>query len=144
MADSIFLKKRRGRALWLILPITIFLYLVLFPRPVGREMYLRTIWAKSLSPASTVLSDSAAPRWPFRASDTFGYADLDGNLYYVGQRLHNLSLSDSGFINYGSVPDHIVFMNTRGEFQFSIKSYGYPLLDPHLSQRLLWPERNVL
>jgi len=129
MADSIFLKKRRGRALWLILPITIFLYLVLFPCPVGREMYLRTIWAKSLSPASTVLSDSAAPRWPFRASDTFGYADLDGNLYYVGQRLHNLSLSDSGFINYGSVPDHIVFMNTRGEFQFSIKSYGYPLLD---------------
>jgi hypothetical protein len=76
-----------------------------------------------------VLLDSAAPRWSFRASDTFGYADLDGNLYYIGQRLHNLSLSDSGFINYGSVPDHIVFMDTRGEFQFSIKSYGYPLLD---------------
>ncbi len=129
MADSIFLKKRRGRALWLFLPIILFLYLVLFPRPLGREMYLRTIWAKSVSPASTVLSDSNSPCWSFRASDTFGYADLDGNLYYVGQRLHNLSLSDSGFINYGSVPDHIVFMNTRGEFQFSIKSYGYPLLD---------------
>lgn len=129
MADSIFLKKRRGRALWLILPIILFLYLVLFPRPVGREMYLRTIWAKSVSPASMVLSDSVAPRWPFRASDTFGYADLDGNLYYIDRKLHNLSLSDSGFINYGSVPDHIVFMNTRGEFEFSIKSYGYPLLD---------------
>jgi len=129
MADSIFLKKRRGRALWLCLPIILFLYLVLFPRPIGKEIFLRTIWAKSVSPASTVLLDSNAPRWSFRASDTFGYADLDGNLYYVGQRLHNLSLSDSGFINYGSVPDHIVFMNTQGEFQFSIKSYGYPLLD---------------
>jgi len=129
MADSIFLKKRKGRALWLLLPIILFLYLVLFPRPLGREMYLRAIWVKSVSPASTVLLDSNSPRWSFRASDTFGYADLDGNLYYVGRRLHNLSLSDSGFINYGSVPDHIVFMNTRGEFQFSIKSYGYPLLD---------------
>jgi hypothetical protein len=128
MADSIFLKKRKGRALWLCLPIILFFYFVLFPRPVGRELYLRTIWANSVSSASTVLSDSNAPRWSFRASDTFGYADLDGNLYYLGQRLHNLSVSDSGFINYGRVPDHIVFMNTRGEFQFSIKSYGYPLL----------------
>ncbi|UCF97619.1 MAG: hypothetical protein JSV89_20975 [Spirochaetaceae bacterium] len=66
----------------------------------------------------------------FRAADTFGYADLQGNLHYVGQTLHNLSLSDTGFISYGSVPDHVVFMNTRGEFQFSIKSFGYPLLDP--------------
>jgi hypothetical protein len=107
----------------------LFFYLVLFPRPVGREIFLRPIWARSVSPASVVLSDSNAPRWAFRAADTFGYADLDGNLYYVDQRLHNLSLSDSGFINYGSVPDHVVFMNTRGEFQFSIKSYGYPLLD---------------
>lgn len=115
--------------MWLVLPITLFFYLVLFPPPVGREMYLRTIWAKSLSPASAVLPDPNTPHWYFRASDTFGYADLAGNLYYVGQRLHNLSLSDSGFFNYGSVPDHIVFNNTRGEFQFGIKSYGYPLLD---------------
>ena len=103
MADSIFLKKRRGRVMWLLLPIILFLYLVLFPRPVGREIFLRTIWARSVSPASTVFSDSNAPLWAFRASDTFGYADLDGNLYYIGHRLHNLSLSDSGFINYGII-----------------------------------------
>jgi hypothetical protein len=32
-------------------------------------------------------------------------------------------------MNYGTVPEHVVFMNPRGEFEFSIKSSGYPLLE---------------
>ncbi len=137
MADSIFRNRRRGRAFWLFLPLLLFLYLLLFPHPGGREPLVRPVWIKEFSPvvsgaaatgsAATVSAD--APSWYFRAADSFGYADLQGNLYYVGRRLHNLSLSDLGFINYGSVPDHVVFMNPRGEFQFSIKSYGYPLLE---------------
>jgi hypothetical protein len=138
MADSIFRNRRRGRAFWLFLPLLLFLYLLLFPHPGGRESLMRPVWARELSAAApgsaaprtaaTVSAD--APSWYFRAADNFGYADLQGNLYYVGRRLHNLSLSDIGFINYGSVPDHVVFMNPRGEFQFSIRSYGYPLLEP--------------
>ena len=129
MAESIFRKQRRGRAFWLFLPLLLFLYLLLFPRPGGRETLVRPIWATELSRSVPPAGDAEVPIWSFRAGDSFGYADLQGNLYYLGQRLHNLSLSDNGFINYGRVPDHVVFMNPRGEFQFSIKSYGYPLLE---------------
>jgi len=129
MADSIFRNRRRGRAFWLFLPLLLFIYLLLFPHPGGRESLVRPIWAKDLASGVPALRNADAS-WYFRAADRFGYADLQGNLYYVGRTLHNLSLSDNGFINYGSVPDYIVFMNPRGEFEFSLKSYGYPLLEP--------------
>jgi hypothetical protein len=134
MADSIFPNRRRGRGFWLFLPLLLFFYLLLFPHPAGRESLVRPVWAKELTvgaaAADTAVTISAdAPSWYFRAADSFGYADLQGNLYYVGRRLLNLSLSDIGFVNYGSIPDHVVFMNPRGEFQFSIESYGYILLE---------------
>ena len=129
MAETLFQPRRKGRSFWLLLPVLVVLYLLLFPRPGGREVFVRPVWAREISPGSTELSGAEGPSWYFRAADAFGYADLEGNLRYVGQKLQNLSLSDTGFINYGSVPDHVVFMDTRGQFQFSIKSYGYPLLD---------------
>lgn len=91
---------------------------------------MRPVWSKGVSAGAAVASEAAGPSWYFRAADVFGYADLQGNLYYVGETMYNLSLSDTGFINYGSVPDHVVVMNTRGEFQYSIKTHGYPLLEP--------------
>lgn len=129
MADNIFRNQRRGRTFWLFLPILLLIYLLLFPHPGGKESLLRPIWARELTPGTAGPVNADAPTWYFRSADSFGYADLQGNLYYVGRTLHNLSLSDTGFINYGSVPDHVVFMNPRGEFEFSIKSYGYPLLE---------------
>jgi hypothetical protein len=129
MADSIFRNQRRGRAFWLFLPVLLLIYLLLFPHPGGKESIMRPGWAKELTPGARVSANADAPTWYFRAADSFGYADLQGNLYYVGRTLHNLSLSDAGFLNYGRVPDHVLFMNPRGEFQFSIKSYGYPLLE---------------
>jgi hypothetical protein len=129
MGDNLFRNRRNGRAFWFLLPFLLLLYLLLFPRPGGKEEFIQPVWAKEVSPARAELASQEGPSWFFQAAPFFGYADLQGNLYYVGQRLHNLSLSDSGFINFGSVPDHVIFMNTRGEFQYSIKSYGYPLLD---------------
>jgi hypothetical protein len=129
MADNIFRNRRRGRAFWLFLPLLLLLYLLLFPHPGGRETLVRPVWMRELSDTSPLPGNGETP-WYFRAADRFGYADLSGNLYYVGRTLYNLSLSDKGFINYGSVPDYVVFMNPRGEFQYSVKSHGYPLLDP--------------
>jgi hypothetical protein len=116
-------------AFWLFLPVLLILYLLLFPYPGGRETLIRPVWARELTAAVAPSPNTDRPQWYFRAGDSFGYADLQGNLFYLGRRLHNLSLSDTGFINYGSVPDHVVFMNPRGEFEYSIKSYGYPLLE---------------
>jgi hypothetical protein len=129
MSESIFRKQRRGRAFWIFLPLLLFLYLLLFPHPGGRETLLRPIWATELTRGVASAAKEQLPIWAFRAGESFGYADLEGNLQYVGRRLHNLSLSDIGFMNYGRIPDHVVFMNPRGEFQFSIKTYGYPLLE---------------
>ena len=129
MAESIFRKHRRGRVFWIFLPILLFLYLLLFPHPGGRETLVRPIWATGLVPGFPSPVKKELPIWAFRAGDSFGYGDLEGNIHFLGRSLHNLSLSDLGFINYGRVPDHVVFMNPRGEFQFSIKSYGYPLLE---------------
>jgi hypothetical protein len=129
MAESIFRKQRRGRAFWLFLPLLLLLYLLLFPRPAGKETLMRPIWATELNPGASSSGNAGLPIWPFQAGESFGYADLSGEIYYLDRRLHNLSLSEIGFINYGSVPDHVVFMNPRGEFQFSIRSYGYPLLE---------------
>jgi hypothetical protein len=129
MAESIFRKQPRGRSFWIFLPILLLLYLLLFPHPGGRETLVRPIWAAELAPGISSPENGELPIWAFRAGDSFGYADLQGNLHYLGRSLHNLSLSDLGFINYGKVPDHVVFMNPRGQFQFSIKSYGYPLLE---------------
>jgi hypothetical protein len=127
MADSIFKNRRRRRAFWLFLPLLLILYLLLFPRPGGMESVLVPVWASDLAPGKAVPAEAGAP-WYFRAAEDFGYADLQGNLYYVGHILHGLTITDEGFINYGTVPDHVVFMNPRGEFQFSLRNYGYPLL----------------
>ena len=129
MAESIFRNQRRGRAFWLFAPILLLLYLLLFPHPGGKEAMVGPVWVREITPGAPVSEGANAPSWYFRAADSFGYADLQGNLYYVSRRLHNLSLSDIGFVNYGSVPDHVVFMSSRGEFEFSIKSHGYPLMD---------------
>jgi len=129
MADSIFRNQRRGRAFWLFVPILLLLYLLLFPHPGGKEAVIDPIWVREVASGAPAPENANAPDWYFRSADSFGYADLQGNLYYVGRRLHNLSLSDIGFINYGTVPDHVVFMNSRGQFEFSIKSHGYPLMD---------------
>jgi hypothetical protein len=130
MAESIFRKHRKGRVFWIFLPILLFLYLLLFPHPGGRESLVRPVWAAGLVPVVPSAVKEELPIWAFRAGDSFGYADLQGNVHFLSRSLHNLSLSDRGFINYGKVPDHVVFMNPRGEFQFSVKSYGYPLLEP--------------
>lgn len=129
MGDSIFKKKRGGRGGWIWPLILLPLYLLLSAQPSGKESFLRPVWARELTTSTVRATGSENPVFPFRAGERFGYADLEANVCYIDAVLHNLSLSDTGFINYGRVPDHIVFMDTRGEFRYSIKSYGYPLTD---------------
>ncbi len=136
MGDSIFRKKRKGRGIWFVPPVLLILYCLLFPRPGGRETFLRPVWTRPLSSPTLTAPRPDQSLYSFRTGNLFGYADLAGNITYLGSALHNVSLSEAGFINYGRVPDHVVFMDTGGEFQYSIKSYGYPLLDP--SGRLLY------
>jgi hypothetical protein len=49
-------------------------------------------------------------------------------LIYVDQTLFDVALSDAGFINYPKVSKNLIFMDTRGVFQYIVESHGYPLL----------------
>ncbi|MBN1837843.1 MAG: hypothetical protein JW820_18445 [Spirochaetales bacterium] len=137
MSESIFTRKRKTRA-WIAVPLALLpLYLFLFPRPTGLEVLLRPVWALELerevgadgaaAPVGAAGEESAV--LPFRAGERFGYATVDGRLLYSGVSRHGVALSQRGFINYGSRPDHMVFMDPGGGFQFSVHSFGYPMLD---------------
>ena len=108
------------------------LYLFFFPCPTGRESVVKPVWALDLRrpPERAEISDGFDEIFPFRVGARFGYASADGRLVYSGVSRYRVALSDKGFIDYGSRPDHLVFMDPRGLFQYSVQSFGYPLLEP--------------
>jgi hypothetical protein len=132
MANGFFQKRRRARSVWILLPLVLAAYLVLFPVPGGKESYLRPVWAvqltepRAVNAASTAVSTAGS--FPFRVGDLFGYATSQGGLLHLERVLFGVSLCSTGFINYGQMPDHFVFMNPLGQMQYSLASSGYPLL----------------
>jgi hypothetical protein len=131
MSESIFTRKRKTRA-WIAVPFLLLpLYLFFFPRPMGRELVLRPVWSLDLRRTAVAgeHGDETQGVFPFRAGKWFGYAHPDGRLLYKGVSRYRVALSVKGFINFGSRPDHVVFMDPGGGFQFSVQSFGYPLLD---------------
>jgi len=129
MSESIFARKKKSR-LWIAVPFLLLpLYLFFFPRPVGRETFLRPVWRLDLRLEVAEGKTVEAGVFPFRVGKRFGYVTHDGRLLYGATARHQVALSEKGFINYGSRPDHVVFMDPGGGFEFSVQSYGYPLLD---------------
>jgi hypothetical protein len=126
MADGFFQKRRRLRSVWILPPLVLVAYVVLFPIPGGKESYLRPAWAVGLTEPG---AQSAAPEaFPFRVGGLFGYATPQGSLLHLERVLFGVSLARTGFINYGQVPDHFVFMNPLGQMEYSVASCGYPIL----------------
>lgn len=125
MADAFFQKRRRLRGVWFAPPLFLLVYLLLFPIPSGRESYVRPVWSVPLSSADP--AGSAEP-FPFRAGDLFGYATVQGGVLHLEPVAFGVALASTGFINYGQVPDHFVFMDPLGRMRFSVASSGYPLL----------------
>lgn len=129
------MKRRRSRK-YLILALALGqAYLLLFPHPLGKESYFRPIWLRRIPPAAPAPAGPGAGEtkdnavsW-FRAGREFGYFRLDGGLAHVGQVLHGVALSDSGFINFPKVAENFVFLDPWGRFQYSVRGYGYPVLD---------------
>ncbi len=128
---SIFRKKRKRRGWLAVAPLLAAGYLLAAPPPGGEEVRLRPGWALSLADRESFTAEASpgAAHW-FRAGRSFGYFEPDGHLLYVGQVLHRVALSASGFINYGKVPERFVFRDVKGNLQYSFQSYGYPVLDP--------------
>jgi hypothetical protein len=129
MSESIFTRRKKSR-IWIIVTLLLVpVYLFLFPRPAGRETIVKPVWVLDLRRALPEGGGQGVEVFPFRAGARFGYAGVDGRLLYSGLVRHQVALSARGFINYGSRPEHVVFMDPGGEFQFSVQTFGYPLLE---------------
>ncbi len=130
------MRRRRSRR-YLIPALALgLLYPFLFPQPSGREGYFKPVWSLAVpapagppAHAAPAAGDEGRQSW-FRAGRQFGFVRLDGRLLYAAEVLHGVALSDLGFINYPRVADNFVFQDTAGRFQYGVRGYGYPVLDP--------------
>ncbi len=137
------LRKRRSRRYLIPAFVLGVLYPFLFPQPSGLEGYFKPVWALAVpaAPGQAPASQAPAAEAPaqagserrlswFQAGRIFGFVRLDGQVQYSGEVLHGVTLSELGFINYPRVADNFVFQDTAGRFQYGVRGYGYPLLDP--------------
>jgi hypothetical protein len=129
------LRRRRSRR-YLIPAFALgLLYPLLCPQLAGREGYFKAVWALAVpSPAGTRTPAAPAPggerlAW-FQAGRHFGFVRLDGQLLYSTEVLYGVTLSEAGFINYPRVADNLIFQDPAGRFQYGLRGYGYPVLDP--------------
>jgi hypothetical protein len=125
-----FARKKKPR-LWAAVPFILLpVYLFFFPYPLGREAIVRPVWTLDPGKVPEAAGGTGEPRvFPFRAGNRFGYATSDGRLVYSDVVRYQVALSERGFINYGSRPDYVVFMDPQGGFQYGIQIFGYPVLD---------------
>lgn len=105
------------------------LYLLFFPQPLGKEIFLSVKWvhqldSSPLQPESTKPLDSDFTS--FLLGDTLGYLDEQGRLLYKEKVLHGAVVLDKGFINYSSLPQNIIIKDPRGKIIASTKAKGYP------------------
>ena len=104
---------------------------VLLPIPLGREVVMRPVWAVSLdiqapSPAIESASDNGA--W-FRVGRIFGYVNQQGEILSIDTVLHNVTLSDSGFINYTKISENCFLYDPYGRLKMGFSVQGYPVLN---------------
>ena len=139
MSEPIFSRKRSSHGWVAVSFVLVPLYLVFFPYPGGKETLLIPVWALDLRHTAPVEETAPEPVgepaehgeqvFAFRAGRRFGYARIDGRLVHSAVTRYQVTLSDRGFIDYSSRPDHLVFMSPEGVFEYSVQSFGYPLLE---------------
>jgi hypothetical protein len=137
------LRRRRSRRYLILAFVLGLLYLFLFPQPFGREGFFKPVWSRPIPAPQGPAAPTSAAQAPesgqageerrlswFKAGRHFGFVRLDGQVQYAAEALHGVALSELGFINYPRVADNFVFQDTAGRFQYAVRGYGYPILDP--------------
>jgi hypothetical protein len=124
------MKKKTSFFLFLLL---LGLYIFLFPFPLSKETYLLPVWVKDVSHSETSPGDSQSSPIPFRLGDTFGFVSEKGALSLSEAVLYDVSFDENfssggGFVSFSSVSDNLVFRDRKGDFLFTIETFGYPIL----------------
>jgi hypothetical protein len=138
------MRNRRPASIFFTAVLLIVLYFALFPHPLGKELVPKPVWAVQVGGASSNTALAAAAQSsaglaaaPFRLADSFGYVSPDGALLHVGQRLFQVALSRTGYINFARMGTDWIFRDPRGERVASFSGNGYPLLSDDGSRILV-------
>lgn len=123
--------KKKGTFLLFILLLSI--YIFLFPFPLKKEICLFPVWVKDISHPEIQHEAAEGEAVPFRLGDTFGFVSEKGALSLSESVLYDVAydeefLKQGGFVNFSSVSDKLVFRDRRGDFLFTVETYGYPVL----------------
>ncbi len=109
--------------------IAVLLYMILFPRNLGKELVTIPVWAVSVG-NSKISQESGQGRtaYGFRLGDFFGSIRPDGGLIYRDSIDYDVALGDSFFINYSAIPRALVCRDSRGGFLGNVGGNGYPFV----------------
>jgi hypothetical protein len=126
--------RRRPAAVFFAALLSIVLYLVLFPYPLGREIVVRPAWAVTVPPPSDPAASAApagdGPLAPFQLGAAFGYVDPSGRFAHVEQVLSQVALSVTGFVNFTRLGTTWILQDPGARRVLSFSGSGYPLLSP--------------
>jgi len=124
------MKKRTGAVLLLL---AVLLYLVMFPRPLRKEMIFVPRW--NLDLAGPMISDASdsGDVFPFIVPDGSGREYLgsvsgDGRLLYREPVYYRAAVSSRGYINYSSSGGDLITQDPRGNILEKHETEGFPLL----------------
>ena len=107
--------------------IVVLLYIVFFPRNLGKELLTVPVWSVSLGSAKiTTEAGPSKAAIGFRLGKYFGSVRPDGTLLYRDTVDYDVALGESFFLNYSSVPRNLVAQDQRGNFLGNIGGNGYP------------------
>ena len=107
--------------------IVVLLYIVLFPRNLGKELLTVPVWSVSLGSAKVQAEEGPAKTaLAFRLGKYYGTVRPDGTLLFRDTVDYDVALGDSFFLNYSAVPRNLVATDQRGKFLGNIGGSGYP------------------
>lgn len=101
-------------------------YLFLFPRPMSKEFIYQPVWSRDLHIAS--IQPIEGPVIDFRLGNFFGYVHEEGEISVLDRVTYDVVMDEERYINYSSVSDHHVFLDTTGQILMSVETRGYPIL----------------
>jgi hypothetical protein len=108
--------------------VVVLLYIVFFPRDLGKELLTVPVWSVSLGSAKIVTEPGPVKAAiGFRLGKYFGSVRPDGTLLYRDTVDYDVALGESFFLNYSAVPRNLVAQDQRGNFLGNIGGNGYPL-----------------
>jgi hypothetical protein len=114
-------KKRKKIGLLFILIV----YIFISPEKEGRIFKILPQWIIDKNDSVTADKKGDADI-PFKMGNIFGYFNKEGKVTLRDKVFYGVTQTDDYFINYSSITDQLVIVDSKGEFVNSVPTTGYP------------------